>query len=93
MSDQRREQKPERKKRGRPLNTWIIVGVSLIAACLMFSVLLIVILMVGRVGVGMAFAWAGGAALITLAVVAITGFLFYRIPTFGSLRHDARGDD
>ena len=87
------EQKPEQKKSGRPLNKWIIIGVSLIAGCLMFSVLLIVILMVGRVSVGMAFVWAGGAALITLAVVAVTGFLFYRIPTFGPLRSDTASDD
>lgn len=50
----------------------IIWGASLMAASIIFSLLLIVILVMGRVSVGSAFAWATGAALVTLIIVAST---------------------
>lgn len=71
--------RPERARIGAS-QLRVIWGTGLITASIIFSILLLIILIVGRVGVGMAFAWAGGAALITLIVVAVTGLSFYRLP-------------
>lgn len=70
----------------KPNHTMLIWGASLLASSMMFAILFLVIMLVGRSSMIVALGWAGGAALITLLMVLVTGILFFRIPLGNSSR-------
>lgn len=64
----------------------LIWGAGLFASSLMFAILFLVIMLVGRSSMAVALGWAGGTALVTLIMVLVTGLIFFRIPLGNSSR-------
>jgi|GEM_PF-2034376 hypothetical protein len=73
---------------GKPKGNYsmLIWGTSLLASSMMFAILFLVIMLVGRSSMLVALGWAGGAALVTMIMVTVTGMIFFRMPLGSSSR-------